>query len=81
MVVKVVLVADVPDAGSTTVATTLEVNVADPRWPVWLVDAVTTQAREGARRLRDELYEQRALPETDGFVPLAAVVPSVSRQR
>ena len=80
MVVKVILVADDPDAGATTVATTLEVNVADSRWPTWLVDAVTTQAREGARRLRDQLFAQQALP-GDGFVPLAAVVPTAKSGR
>ncbi len=80
MVVKVVLVAGDPDSGATTVSTTLEVNVGDPRWPTWLVDAITTQAREGARRLRDQLFAQEAIP-GDGFVPLAAVVPTAERGR
>jgi len=80
MVVKVVLVADDPDAGASTVSTTLEVNVADPRWPTWLVDAVTTQAREGARRLRDQLFAQQAIP-GDGCVLLAAAVPVATSGR
>jgi uncharacterized alpha-E superfamily protein len=74
MVIQVLLVADDPEAGETTVSTTIEVNTTDPRWPAWLVDAVTFQAQEGARQLRDQMIEQHAL-EGDGFVPLAAVVP------
>ena len=80
MVVKVVLVAGDPDTGATTVSATLEVNMADPRWPTWLVDAVTTQAREGARRLRDQLFAQQAIPRDDA-VPLAAVVPAATSGR
>ena len=75
MVIQVLLVADGPDAATTTVSTTIEVGTADPRWPAWLVDAVTFQAQEGARRLRDQLVAQRAIT-GDGFVPLAAVVPT-----
>ncbi|HYR95891.1 MAG TPA: hypothetical protein VEM57_04105 [Candidatus Binatus sp.] len=75
MVIQVLLVADGPDAGTTTVSTTIEIGTADPRWPTWLVDTVTFQAQEGARRLRDQLVTQRAIT-GDGFVPLAAVVPA-----
>jgi len=75
MVIQLLLVAEGSDAATTTVTTTIEVNITDPRWPAWLVDAITSQAREGARRLRDQLVEQAALP-GDGFVPLAAVVPA-----
>ncbi len=53
----------------------VEVNTADPRWPAWLVDAVTFQAQEGARKLRDQMIEQQAIA-GDRFVPLAAVVPA-----
>ena len=74
MVIQIQLVAGEEDAESVSVSTTIEVNTRDPRWPAWLVDAVTYQAQEGARRLRDQLVEQRALP-GDCFVPLAAVVP------
>jgi hypothetical protein len=58
-----------------TVSTTIEVNPADARWQSWLVDAVTARAQEGARRLRDQLAAQHALP-AGGFVPLAAVLPA-----
>jgi uncharacterized alpha-E superfamily protein len=78
MVIEVQLAADGPDAATTTVSTTIEVNTTDPRWPAWLVDAVTFQAQEAARRLRDQMIEQRAIA-GDGFVPLAAVVPIAER--
>jgi hypothetical protein len=74
MVIEISLVAGDEDADGVRVSTTIEVNTGDPRWPTWLVDAVTYQAQEGARKLREHLVEQRALP-GDGFVPLAAVVP------
>jgi len=74
MVIRLLLSAGDPDANEIAVSTTIEVNTRDPRWPAWLVDAVTYQAQEGARRLRDHLVDQQALP-GDGFVPLAAVVP------
>src|SRR5690349_16627097 len=37
MVIEVRLAADGPDAATTTVSTTIEVNTTDPRWPAWLV--------------------------------------------
>jgi hypothetical protein len=77
--IQLVLVADDPETGPTTVSTTLEVNTGDPRWPAWIVDGITFQAQEGARRLRDQLRAQPAIQAStaasDGFVPLAAVVP------
>ena len=80
MVIQVMLVADGPDAGTTTVSTTIEVNTSDPRWPAWLVDAVTFQAQEAARTLRDQMIEQQAIA-GDGFVPLATVVPAAEAGR
>ena len=80
MMIEVLLVADHPAGGTTTVSTTIEVNTADPRWPAWLVDVVTFQAQEGARRLRDQLHAQKAIP-GDGFVPLAAVVAAAEAAR
>ena len=80
MVVRVVLSAEGPDAATTTVSTTIEVNTNDPRWPTWLVDALTFQAQEGARRLRDQLIGQQAIA-GDGFVPLAAVVRAAGAGR
>jgi uncharacterized alpha-E superfamily protein len=80
MVIQVLIVADVPDAGSSTVSSTVEVNTTDPRWPAWLVDAITHQAQESARKLRDRLVEQQA--ETgDGSVPLAAAVLAAATGR
>ena len=85
MVIRVMLAADDPESGATTIATTIEVNVDDPRWPAWLVDAVTFQAQEGARRLRDQLVEQQAIQGrgfgADEFIPLAAVVPAAQAGR
>ena len=83
--IQVVLVAEDPEAGPTTVSTTLTVNTADPRWPTWLVDAITFQAQEGARRLRDELRAQPAIQASSAaasdFIPLAAVVPAAESGR
>ena len=80
MVIQVLLVAESPDAKTTTVSTTIEVNTADPRWPTWLLDAVTFRAQEAARRLRDQLIEQRAIA-SDDFVPLATLVPAAEAGR
>lgn len=75
MVIQVLLVADGPDAGTTTVSRTIEVNTTDPRWPAWLVDSVTHQAQEAARRLRDRVIEQQTTA-SESFVSLASVVPA-----
>jgi hypothetical protein len=80
VVIKLLLVADGPDARTTSVSTTIDVNTADPRWPAWLVDAVTYQAQEGARKLRDQLIEQHAIA-GEQFVPLSAVVPAAEAGR
>ena len=72
MVIQLNLVAG-DDAG-TTVSTEIQLDTGDPRWPARLVDTIAIQAQEGARALRDHLVAQQALP-SDGFVPLAAVVP------
>jgi hypothetical protein len=80
MVIQISLVTGDEHAEGVSVSTTIEVNTGDPRWPAWLVDAVTYQAQEGARKLRDQLVDQRALP-GDGFVPLAAVVPVAETER
>src|SRR5439155_1654450 len=55
MVIQLLISTGDPDADEVAVSTTIEVNTRDPRWPAWLVDAVTYQAQEGARRLRDHL--------------------------
>ncbi|HLY38575.1 MAG TPA: hypothetical protein VKU61_11100 [Candidatus Binatia bacterium] len=80
MVIQLLVAAEGPDAAGTTVSTTIEVNTTDPRWPTWLVDAVTFRAQEAARRLRDQLIEQRAIA-SDDFVPLATVVPAAEAGR
>jgi hypothetical protein len=76
----VVVAAADPEGGETTVSTTFKVDLTDPRWPAWLVDGVTFQAQEGARRLRDQLKPQPAIL-GDGFVPLAALVPAAGSGR
>lgn len=81
MIIEVMLVAD----DDTTVSTTVQVDLSSPGWPTRLVDTVTCRAEEGARRLRDQLAAERAIPgEThaaSGFVPLAALVPTASAER
>lgn len=62
------------DGDVVTVSTALDVDQGDPRWQAWLVDAVAGQAKEGARRLRDEMLAQPGRL-VEGFVPLAAVTP------
>jgi hypothetical protein len=84
MIIEVLLVADDHTAGTTTVSTSIAVNTTDPRWRARIVDEVTLQAQEGARRLRDQLAAERAIP-TDlaeaGFMPLAALVPVAEARR
>jgi hypothetical protein len=84
MVIEVLLVADDEGAGTTSVSTTIAVDTGDPRWPARIVDAVTLQAQEGARRLRDQLAAERAIPAdltAAAFVPLAVVVPVADHGR
>jgi hypothetical protein len=80
MLVRMLLAAEGPDTATTMVSSSIVVNTTDPRWPAWLVDAITYQAEEGARRLRDQLIAEQAIP-GDGFVPLAAVVPAAEAGR
>lgn len=85
MIIEVMLVADADTADSTTVATTVQVDLSAPGWPTRLVDTVTCRAEEGARRLRDQLAAERAIPgqtsPATAFVPLAAVVPTADPGR
>ncbi|MFN8544962.1 MAG: hypothetical protein U0807_12280 [Candidatus Binatia bacterium] len=74
------LVADDHDEREIAVSTSIQVNPGEPHWQAWLVNAVTTQAHEGAKRLRDQLAARHALPD-DGFIPLAAVAPVVDLAR
>jgi hypothetical protein len=80
MMIEVMLVADDDAGDSTTVTTTVQVDLTAPGWPTRLVDTVTCRAEEGARRLRDHLAAERAIPgqasSATAFVPLAAVVPT-----
>lgn len=80
MTVSIVISADHPDGEDVTVSTTLAVDPGDPRWQTWLVDAVAGQAKEGARRLRDQLIAQAGLPVRE-FVPLAAILPVIGAGR
>ena len=56
------------------VQTAMQVDTADPRWPGWLVDVITSQAQEGARRLVSHLAPTLPADERS-FVPLAEVTP------
>jgi hypothetical protein len=90
MVIQLLLATDDPAGHEMTVSTRVEVNTADPRWPAWLVEAVTFQAQASARRLRDDLIAQQAI-RSDGaagddgvdahVVPLTAVVPAAQAGR
>jgi hypothetical protein len=78
-VVSVVLTTRRPGRDGATVTSTIEFDLDDPRWTTWLVDAITGQAREGARQLRDQLSAQQgaSVPE---FVPLAAILPAATAE-
>jgi len=85
MVIRLLLATDDLIGRETTVSTSIEVNTADPRWPAWFVEAVTFQAQESARRLRDDLVAQQAMqgdgpPSDDGVdghvASFAAFVPA-----
>ncbi|TMA88972.1 MAG: hypothetical protein E6J77_08190 [Deltaproteobacteria bacterium] len=72
MVIRLLLATD----DSAAVSTSITVNTADPSWPAWLVEAITYHAQQSARRLRDDLIAQQAIPgDDDHAVPLTAVVP------
>ncbi len=81
MVIQINLVADDDTAEEQiAVSTSVEVHPEDPRWPARLVDAVATQAEEGAQRLVEQLAV--LLPQSGKrFLPLAAVVPTVAGRR
>jgi len=79
MVIQVLLVADGPDGAATTVSTTIEINITDPRWPAWLVDAITSRPRKAPAVARSA--DRAAGIAGDGFVPLAAVVPAAQGGR
>jgi len=78
-VVSVVVTTRRPGRDGVTVASTIEFDLDDPRWTTWLVDAVTSQAREGAWQLCDQLRAQQGAS-VPGFVPLAAVLPEATAE-
>jgi hypothetical protein len=80
VVIQLHLVAEDPDRREIAVSTTIQLDPDTPGWHTWLVDAVASQAEEGARRLRDQLRTRRALA-GDPFIPLAAVVPAAGAGR
>jgi len=75
--IQVILIAGNPTAAQVSVSTAIDVDISDPRWVSDLVEAVTFQAKEGARQLSTYLLEARR-PPTD-FVPLAAFVTETAR--
>jgi hypothetical protein len=56
------------------VQTAMQIDTADPRWPGLVVDAIASQAKEGAKRLVAELAPPLP-PAERSFVPLAEVTP------
>jgi hypothetical protein len=85
MIIEVTLMAGDDAADATSVSTTVHVDLTAPGWTTRLVDTVACRAEEGARRLRDQLITERAIPgqadPTAHFVPLAAVVPTAESGR
>ncbi len=76
MFIHLSLVAGGPDSprSQVEVQTAMQIDTADPRWPGRVVDAIASQAKEGARRLVAELAP--SLPAAErSFVPLADVTP------
>jgi hypothetical protein len=81
MLIHLSLVAGGPTASSSMVEvqTAVQVDTADPRWPGWLVDAITQQAQEGAKRLVAQLAPPLPSAGECPFVPLADVTPIADR--
>jgi hypothetical protein len=81
MVIQINLVADDDTAEEQiAVSTSVEVDPNDPRWQARLVHAVATQAEEGASRLAEQLAVTH--PERrPRFLPLAAIVPTITDRR
>jgi len=75
-VILIELVAGDPDSQEIAVSTTIQVSPGDPRWQAGRVETITIPSQEGARRLRDRLVAQRAIP-VDELVPPAALAPIV----
>ena len=81
MVVQINLVTDAGTVSEQiSVSTSVEVHPGDSRWQARLVDAVTLQAEEGARRLVEQLNVLLPAPKAR-FLPLASIVPSVDVPR
>jgi len=59
------------------VGTAMKIDTNDPRWRTALVDSITSQAQEGARRLVSQLSPSLPVAEPH-FVPLADIVPQIS---
>jgi hypothetical protein len=76
MFIQLSLVAGRSEAmgSQVEVQTAMQIDTADPRWPGWVVDAITSQAKEGAKRLVAQLAPPLPLGERS-FVPLADVTP------
>ena len=59
------------------VGTAMKIDTSDPRWQTALVDSITSQAQEGAKRLVTQLAPPLPVSEPN-FVPLADIVPRIS---
>ena len=76
MRIQLTLLAADESARETTVASTIEVDADDLRWPGQLAERVAHRAQAGAQCLREQLLPAPAGDEPH-FVPLADVVPVV----
>ena len=78
MIVQITLVAGTQRGtdSQVEVETAMNIDTNDPQWTASLVDTVTRQANEGARRLVTQLAPP--LPgRQHAFVPLADVAPLI----
>jgi hypothetical protein len=84
MRIELMLIAS-EDAEVASVSTTLDIDLRSRHWASDLVAAVTAQAHEGGRRLRDQLLDRALLAATGEdepeFVPLTMLVaPATARE-
>jgi len=77
MRIELTLLAEDESARETTVASTIEVDADDLRWPGRLAERVAHRAEAGTHCLREQLLPAPAQHAPD-FVPLADVIPVVA---
>lgn len=77
MRIQLTLLAEDESARETTVASTIEVEADDLRWPGQLAERVAHRAQAGTHCLREQLLPAPGKA-TPRFIPLADVVPVVA---